>query len=579
MRLILSVAAALTVAVSAGRADSKDPLRFFPEQTDIVLKVERPRALVEAVIRHDLAKEAQDLQIVRDFLDSAKARQFFRLVAHFERELGAPWPELIDKLAGGGMAAGLKFAADGNGPVVVVVEGTDEKVVGRFFDLAVSLLEEERTQQGAKEPLKRKSYEGFDGVQLDKDALVARSGNVLLFSNKNDALKAAIDHHVKAGKDSRSKSVAAIASKQAASVLPPNPAAWLWVNLKPVKELPQVKDVLNTPRDNVPLTILAADVLDVARRSDFVAAGLYVEKGDFRVAVRLPAGREGMAPDVELHLPKDPKVTATLPLLEPKGVLFSHTFYFDADTLYQKREQILPSQVAKDFAAGEKQISRFLIGSTLPKFLSQAGVHYRIVATKPEPVTDYKTEPDQRLPAFAVVASMRDPAFAKTMTALIKAGALAAGQAVTLRSWDEEIAGVQAFGYSFPEGGKFPDDPLKLHFNYQPTFGAHKDQYIAASNKGLFRELVGLIDKEDRTQVVTQNARFRVYASGAGEYAYSAPEQSLAATIIGQAVKVGEAKQQTDALFKLLSNLGTVGFEMDYAANQTRIDLIWKTQK
>src|SRR5262245_28460754 len=345
MRLLLTLAAALAVALPTGRADSADPLRFFPDQTDIVLKVEKPRALVEAVVKHELAKEAQDLQIVRDFLDSAKARLFFRLVTHFERELGAPWPELIDKLAGGGMAAGLKITPEGNAPVVIAVQGTDEKTVGRFFELAVTLLEEERTRQGASEPLKRKSYQGFDGVQLDKDSLVARSGAVLLFSNKNEALKAVIDHHVKVGKDPKATSVATVASKQAASVLPPNPVVWLWLNLKPVKELPQAKDLFNTPRDNVALTIVGADVLDVVRRSDFVAGGLYADKGDFRLTVRVPAGREGMAPDVEVHLPKDPKVTGNLPLLEPKGVLFSHSFYFDFDTLYRKRDQIFPPQV------------------------------------------------------------------------------------------------------------------------------------------------------------------------------------------------------------------------------------------
>ena len=75
--------------LTAARADSKDPLRFFPESTDVVLKVEKPRALVEAVLKHDLAKQAQELRIVRDFLDSANYRRFFQLVAHFEKELGA----------------------------------------------------------------------------------------------------------------------------------------------------------------------------------------------------------------------------------------------------------------------------------------------------------------------------------------------------------------------------------------------------------------------------------------------------------------------------------------------------------
>jgi hypothetical protein len=132
--------------------------------------------------------------------------------------------------------------------------------------------------------------------------------------------------------------------------------------------------------------------------------------------------------------------------------------------------------VAKDFAETEKQISRFLIGSSLPKFLHQGGVHYRFVATKPEPVADYKSEPDQKLPAFAVVLSMRDPGFAKTMTALLKAAALAAGQAVSLKPWDEDIAGVPAFGYSFPEErpkfpGRPPEAPFQLPADVWPVQG------------------------------------------------------------------------------------------------------------
>src|SRR3954447_4109812 len=74
MRPLLSLAAALTLGLPLARAESNDPLRFFPEQTDVILKVEKPRALVEAVVRHDLATGAMGLQVVRDFLDSASYR-------------------------------------------------------------------------------------------------------------------------------------------------------------------------------------------------------------------------------------------------------------------------------------------------------------------------------------------------------------------------------------------------------------------------------------------------------------------------------------------------------------------------
>lgn len=573
---LLALAAVVLFALPAA---AKDPLQFFPESADVVVKVEKPRALVEAILHHDLAKDAQNLQIVRDFLDSADARRFFQLLAYYERELGTAWPELLDKLAGDGIAIGLKYGS-GGAPAVLVLQGTDEKTVARFFDMSLSLLDDEVARQGGKEKPKRKTYSGIDCVELDKELLAARVGDALLLSNKNEALKSAIDQHVANANDPHARNMAtAQGPKDAKKLLPPGPAAWAWVNLKPVKELPQAKDIFATPRNDVVQTVLFAGILDVARRSDFVAAGLYHDNGNFRVTVKMPAGREGMAEDVELHLPRDPKVSGTLPLLEPPGVLFSHSFYFDPDTLYRKRDAIMPAKVAKDFADGEKQISRFLLGTTLPKYLSQTGVHYRIVAVQPEKVESYRTEPNQKTPAFAVVISMRDPGFAKTTNALIKAGALALGTQASLKPWEEEIAGVPAFGYSFPDDGKFPDDPLKIRFNYQPTFGAVGDQYVAASNKGLFRELVRVIETEDRSKPIRENMRMKFYAGALGNYANVSPEQSLAGTIIAQGLKVDDARRQTDALFAFARKLGTVGLRFDFSDREFQFDLDWNTHK
>lgn len=575
MRLLLSLAV-LALVGSANGAETKDPLRFIPTEAGAVLKIEKPRALIEAVTKHGLAGQARELQVVRDFLDQSDARRFFQLVAYYERDLGAAWPELIDKLAGGGIAVGLK-SFDNGAPALFVVQGTDEATVTKFFDRALKVVEEEAERQGGKLTLPRKKYQGIECVQLAPDLKLARVGDAILLANKDDVLKGAID--LVTGTKKVPTMDAAQGPKDAAKILPPNPLAWLWVNLKPVKDLPGAKDLLTTPRNEIVLTVAFAGILDVVRRADFVAAGLYHDAGDFGLSVRMPAGRDGMATDVELHLPRDPKVGGTLPLLEPKGVLFGHSFYLDLDPIYSKREAILPAQTAKEFAEGEKQISRFLLGTTLPKYLSQSGVHHRVVVASPEKVEGYAKQPDQRLPSFAFVTSMRDPGFAKTTTSLIKGAALAAGQQATLRSWDEEIAGVPAFGYSFPEKGKFPDDPEGLRFNYQPTFAVVGDQYVFASNKGLCKELIGLLRKEDRSKPMSPNLQTRAYATGLGDYANVAPDQTLAATILSQALPVAEARKQTDALIAYLQKLGTVRVETDYTATEFRFDLKWKTNK
>jgi hypothetical protein len=579
MRLLLSFAVALLFSLPNAQAANKDPLRFLSEKTDIVLKVEKPRALIEAVINHDLAKDAQQLQIVRDFLDGADARKVFQLIAHFEKELGGTWPELIDKLAGGGAAAGIQFGTDKQ-PSLFVLQGTDEKTVTQFFDLSVALFEEELLRQGSNEKMPKKTYAGVEVVQFSKELIAARIGDALLVANKGDAMKAALDQNAANLKDPKAKNISN--SRTPAEIkksLPGGPAAWFWVNLVPLKQLPQAKELFETPRANFIFTVAAAGVLDVARRSDYIAVGLYHDVGDFRLAIRMPAGREGVGPDVELHLPKDPKVGGSLPLLLPKNVLASHSFYFDFDTLYKKRNEIFPLELAKGIEDGEKQISRFLLGTTLPKFLSQMGPHFRLVAVQPEKVAIYKTEPAQRLPAFAGVISMRDPQFAKSMTALIRAGALALGQQISYKSWEEEMDGVPTFGFSFREGGKFPDDPTNLRFNYEPCFAVVQDQYIAASNRGICREMIGILKKEDRSKKMSQNMQFKAYSSGLGDYIYTSAEQALAGTILGQGLKIGAAKEQTDALFAFLKKLGTVSVETDYTDNAFRLDLTWKTKK
>jgi len=160
MRLLLSL---FTLALVGPAILAKDPLRFIPAETGAVFKIEKPRALIEAVTKHDLARQAQELQIVRDFLDGAGARRFFQLVAYYERDLGAAWPDLLDKLAGGGIAVGVNKFENG-APALVVIQGTDEATVTKFFDLALKVVEEEAERQEDLESLE--SREGALSTNL-----------------------------------------------------------------------------------------------------------------------------------------------------------------------------------------------------------------------------------------------------------------------------------------------------------------------------------------------------------------------------------------------------------------------------
>src|SRR5207253_1226590 len=109
------------------------------------------------------------------------------------------------------------------------------------------------------------------------------------------------------------------------------------------------------------LTVLFGGQIDVAARSPYLCAGLYQEKDGFLLTVRMPAGREGASADFALHVPPkdDPGL---LPLLEPKGVVFSTSFFLDVSKVWEDREKLFNATQAKAIEDLDKNPGAALIG-------------------------------------------------------------------------------------------------------------------------------------------------------------------------------------------------------------------------
>src|SRR5262249_50850280 len=72
-----------------------------------------------------------DLHPIKEYRDSTNARLFGQLVACFEKELGAKWPDLLDRLAGGGAVVAVKPGPN-PAPALLVLQGKDEQLLHRF---------------------------------------------------------------------------------------------------------------------------------------------------------------------------------------------------------------------------------------------------------------------------------------------------------------------------------------------------------------------------------------------------------------------------------------------------------------
>src|SRR5262249_27022351 len=158
-------------------------------------------------------------------------------------------------------------------------------------------------------------------------------------SNHGKGLQASIDQLL----DRKSGLADAPGVAEARKLLPPDPLAWAWLNLEPLRQAPQFKDVFSLPSNNPVFPLLLGGYVDLLRRAPFLTGGLYRSPDGFAVTLRLPRGRDGMAPEVAAHVPSAGQ-PGSRPLLRPKNVIFSTSYFYEIAKLWEHRAKLLNEQ-------------------------------------------------------------------------------------------------------------------------------------------------------------------------------------------------------------------------------------------
>jgi len=208
------------------------------------------------------------------------------------------------------------------------------------------------------------------------------------------------------------------------------------------------------------------------------------------------------------------------------------------------------------------------------ELLEMWGPHHRIVVANNDALP-YKTRPSDRLPAFAYVASMRDPQFGRSVEATLRSAAILATFQFGLKSVEDTHDGTKIVGYRFPEDKPLANDPGGLRFNFEPCFAVAGDHFVAASTVGMCKKV---LDELRRTAGKGSPAvwRARGYAAGAADALASLPEPLVTDAILEQGVGIEEARRQVGELTAWLRTLGTARVEIDERAAEYRFDVVWE---
>ena len=564
----LALTTAFLALILAAPSQASDPLASVPDSVQLVGKIDNPRKLFEAITSLDAAKDAQQLAPVKAVLDSTTARRFFQMLGHLERELGAKWPELLDQLAGNGMAFGGFFKD--NGSSILVMHGTDEKHSEKAFNLFVEIVGDELQRQGAVGRPKRETKHGAEIVTFGDGLLAARRGSTILVSNKVAFLELSLQLKEGVGSVRNKKTFA-----EAEKLLPKNPLLMVWIDFASVKKDQATKDFFEATRKDFLQTLVAGGTIDCLRRSDFVTAGLFEEKNGLRLALRMPAGRSEFPPEFALHVPPEKGQLGSLPLLEPPGVVASQSMYLDIGYYWKHRDKLINDEMRKQLEEGIAQFNKILPGSVkFSELLESWGAYHRGVVINHD-VLPYKTAPGIRFPAFGYVATMRDPKFGIGLENGLRSAGIILNLQFGMKQTEVEHDGLKIIVYRFPENKAFPEDPDGIRFNFEPCFVQAEGQFIAASTLEACKKVIAEVRRTTTVKASPAVWRHKIFAAGGSKALYELPDPLITDAILSGGVGIEDARKQVDAIGNWLKKLGTVNIEIDEAATVYKFDLIW----
>src|SRR5262249_10176056 len=138
-------------------------------------------------------------------------------------------------------------------------------------------------------------------------------------------------------------------------------------------------------------------------------------------------------------------------------------------------------------------------------------------------------------------------------------------------------------GYRMDEKAPLKADVNDLRFAFAPCYARVGNQLVAASRMELCRELIDILQKEQKNPPAGKpsagNVTSRGFGAGAADVLAKFEDELVTQAILDQAVSPREAREQVKRLIELVRGVGTVDFGTTYLDREFRYELRLKKKQ
>lgn len=400
--LAIFLVASMSAGNSAvGQSATGDGANIFPETTNFFLQVDQPDQLVEKILNHPLRDKIESLPPVQEALNSPQMKQGRIGLAFLETRIGEQWLPALKKLTDHGLFVGAELQSESFG---VAFHSSDEALLKKTAGEILGFIK----GQAGEDAFEVKDYRSGKFAELD-NVILARFGEWFIVSNKSEYAKKMADNLLDG----------IVAGKELTGTLASNSAfasAWktmsgdirAFADLEILRKAGTAKQLFAGTTDNPGVELIFGGILEAFENANHVGASLDLSDESLALKTSLPFQADSFRESREFYFGNQAMGRAPL-AIEVPGLLAQVTSYRDLGRWWLAKEDLFPENVIAQLALADSQLSTFFGGADFGEEILGALQPGLQVLVKEQNYQDGQ-EPDIKLPAFALVGRLQNPA-------------------------------------------------------------------------------------------------------------------------------------------------------------------------
>ena len=529
---------------------------LLPPSTVLYAEINDPPGLVNSILDHPYTGNVKRLDAYQEAIKDPKFIGFMFGLRFVEAQLGMKWQQAIEDLSSGGVT--IAFDAQTEGAVVLINAKSSEKLEALKNKL-MTLARRDAASKGNPDPFEEKEYRSVTAYQAGDGGFFTHE-EWLVLVNKKELAQFIADALL----DGTSDSLATVDNFQnARESRSSNAVAWGYVNTDMLRKSDDegLQKLFSGQADDPGGELISGGLLEALKETPAMTASVLPADSGFSLEFQVPFDRISI-PDTREHF-FGPRGTGRAgDVIEVPNTLASLSVYRNVSEMWLRAGDLFDEKANDNLAQADATLTTLFSGKDFAEdILGALHPNYQMIATRQTFAEDRPT-PAIKLPAFALIAEMKDPEattrefrriFQSFVGFLNIVGAMEGNPQLDL-GFDNFEGGELISSTFVPEIGEEEDRDARIQFNFSPTLAFAGDRVILASTTEIARAIA--MSTEDAAIATEQgevvNTHFAIDSAQLKEVLADNESHLIAQNMLKEGHTRKEAEQQIGTLLAIL---------------------------